>query len=193
MRSFVVTVAALACSILTLEANVVIPAEFREVVRESSVIVRGRVTDVRSEMTPGAGIESIATIAVESRMKGDSGSFVYVRVPGGEVGRSRVVMTGSVTFQTGQRAVFFLRPSGADSTMRPVGLTQGIYRLQPEARTGQPVVAPPLVSGVTEARSGPAVRGDARRKLMPVQEFESLVRLVVASSGTAAVPRGGGR
>ena len=193
MRSFVVTVAALACTILTLNANVLIQAEFREVVRESSVIVRGRVTDVRSEVVPGLGIESIATVVVESRMKGDSASFVYVRVPGGEVGGSRVVMTGSPRFQAGQRAVFFLKPAGADSTMRPVGLTQGIYRVQPEPRTGQPVVAPPLVSGMTEARSGPAVRGDARRRLMPVQEFEGLVRLVLASSGTTAVPRGGGR
>jgi hypothetical protein len=102
-------------------------------------------------------------------------------------------MTGSITFKAGQRAVFFLRAAGTDSTMRPVGLTQGIYRVQPEPRTGQAVVAPPLVSGFTEARSGPAVRGDTRRRLLPVQEFEGLVRLVVASSGTAAVPRGGGR
>ena len=75
MRSFVVTVAALASTVLTLNANVVIPAEFREIVRESSLIVRGRVTDVRSEMVAGVGIESIATIAVESRMKGDSPSL----------------------------------------------------------------------------------------------------------------------
>src|SRR5262245_44908633 len=149
MRSFVVSVVALFFSVLTLQANVIVPAEFREVVREASVIVRGRVTDVRSLVVPATGIESIVTVAVESRMKGDASSFVYVRVPGGEVGRSRVVMTGSPTFQIGQRAVFFLRANGTDSTMRPVGLAQGVYRVQSEPQTGKPVVAPPLVSGVT--------------------------------------------
>ncbi len=193
MRSIIATLAAFVCTLLTVHANVVIPAEFREIVRESSLIVRGRVTDVRSEMAPGHGMESIVTVAVESRIKGDADSFVYVRVPGGQLGRSRVVMTGAPTFQAGQRAVFFLRSTGADSTMRPVGLSQGIYRVQPEPRTGRSVVAPPLISGVTEARSGVAVRGDARRKLMPVSEFEGLVRLVMTSSGTAAVPRRGGR
>jgi len=192
MRSFVVAVA-LASTVLTLQANVVIPAEFREVVRDSSVIVRGRVTDVRSVVVPDRGIESIATVAVETKLKGDAPTFVYVRVPGGEVGRSKVVMVGAPTLRVGDRAVFFLRAGGADSTMLPIGLSQGIYRVQAEPQTGRPVVAPPLVGGVTENRSGPAMRGDTRRKLMPVTEFEGLVRLVVAS--TAAVPRvrGGAR
>jgi hypothetical protein len=169
MRSIVITVIAVFCVVLPAGASVTIPTEFREVVRDASLIVRGRVTDVRSESVPGTGIESIATLAVESVVKGRASGFVYVRVPGGEVGRSRVVMVGAPTFRPGQRAVFFLRP------------------------TGRAVVAPPLVGGITEARSGPAVRGDTRRRLMPVQDFESLVKLVMASTAGQAVIRGGGR
>ena len=193
MRSIVVAVIAVFCVVLPVRANTVIPTEFREVVRDASLIVRGRVTDVRSVSVPGTGIESVATLAVESVVKGQASGFVYVRVPGGEVGRSRVVMVGAPTFRTGQRAVFFLRPTGTDSSYRPVGLTLGVYRVQPEPRTGRPVVAPPLVSGVTESRSGPAVRGDTRRRLMPVNDFESLVKLVMASNTRQAVIRGGGR
>jgi len=114
-------------------------------------------------------------------------------VPGGEVGRSRVVMIGAPTFRPGQRAVFFLRPTGTDSSYRPIGLTLGVFRVQAEPGTGRAVVAPPLVGGITEARSGPAVRGDTRRRLMPVQDFESLVKLVMASTAAQAVIRGGGR
>jgi hypothetical protein len=154
------------------------------------LIVRGRVTDVRSVSVPGNGIESIATVAVESVLKGQASAFVYVRVPGGEAGRSRVVMVGAPTFRNGQRAVLFLRQSTTDSSYRPIGLTLGVYRVQPDPRTSRPVVAPPLVSGVTEGRFGPAVRGDTRRRLMPIQDFESLVRAVVASSGQAVIRRG---
>lgn len=187
MRLIVATVIALVFAVLPVRANLVLPTEFREVVRDATLIVRGRVTDVRSVSVPGAGIESIATLAVESVLKGQASGFVYVRVPGGEVGRSRVVMVGAPTFRNGQRAVLFLRPTTTDSTYRPIGLTLGVYRVQPDPATGRPVVAPPLVSGVTEARSGPAVRGDPRRRLMPVQDFESLVRAVMASSGQAVV------
>ena len=192
MRSFVVAVIAVFCVALPVRANTVIPTEFREVVRDASLIVRGRVTDVRSVSVPGTGIESIATLAVESVLKGQASEFVYVRVPGGEVGRSRVVMVGAPTFRTGQRAVFFLRPTGTDSSYRPVGLTLGVYRVQPEPGTGRAVVEPPLVAGVTEGRPGTAVRGDTRRRLMPVKDFESLVKLVMASSRQAVI-RGGGR
>jgi hypothetical protein len=38
---------------------------------------------------------------------------------------------------------------------------------------------------------GPIVRGDPRRKLLPIQEFESLVQLIVAGRLGQAVPRGG--
>jgi hypothetical protein len=49
------------------------------------------------------------------------------------------------------------------------------------------------VGGITAARSGPAVRGDTRRRLMPVNDFEALVKLVMASSASQAVFRGGAR
>ena len=193
MRSIVISVIAVFCVVLPVRANTVIPTEFREIVRDASLIVRGHVTDVRSESVPGTGIESIATLAVENVIKGRASGFVYVRVPGGEVGRSRVVMVGAPTFRSGQRAVFFLRPAGSDSSYRPIGLSLGVFRVQAEPGTGRAVVAPPLVGGITQARSGPAVRGDVRRRLMPVQDFESLVKLVIASSASQAVIRGGAR
>jgi hypothetical protein len=181
--------AAVALSIVPLAATVLVPAEFREIVADASLIVRGRVTDVRSLVVSGAGIDSFATVAVDAVLKGQAGPFVSVRVPGGAVGRTRVVMAGAPRLHPGDQAVFFLRQY-SDGSFRPVGLSMGIYRLQREAGLGRLVVDAPLVSGVT-ASVGRVVRGDARRRPMPVSEFESLVRLVIAGrvrSGQA-VPR----
>jgi hypothetical protein len=173
----------------TLAATVVVPADFRQVISESTVIVRGHVTDVRGVVVPGGGIDSIVTVAVDSVIKGQADAFISVRLPGGEVGRTRMVMIGAPSFQVGQQAVFFLKP-GPDNTLRPVGLSAGVYRVEADPKTGRPVVAPPLVVGMTTS-AGRAVRGDSRRPLLPVQEFESLVKLVITAP--KAVPRGGGK
>lgn len=168
-------------------ANLTVPTEFREVVAESERIVRGLVTDVRSEAVPDRGIESIVTVAVEATLKGDDDPFVSFRVPGGTVGSRRVVMVGAPRFRDGQRAVWFLKrdPSAA---WRPVGLSLGVYRVGTEARTGRVVVAPPVVAGWTTGATGPVVRGDVRRRLLPMQEFESVVRLVIAGQALPARP-----
>jgi hypothetical protein len=192
MRIAVAAVVVLAWS-ATLVAHTVVPAEFREVVSQATLIVRGRVTDVRSvdATVPGQGVDSIATVLVESLLKGQASSFVYVRVPGGTIGTVRYTMVGAPTFKAGQRAVFFLKPGVSDTTTyRPVGLTMGLYRIQAEPLTKRQVVEPPLLGGRTTAAVGPSIRGDVRRKLMPVAEFESLVRLQMASKVLAA-PRGG--
>ena len=62
-------------------ATIVVPADFREVVADATLIVRGHITDVRSVVTLDKGIESIGTIAVDSTLKGDVYDFVSMRVP----------------------------------------------------------------------------------------------------------------
>ena len=181
-------------------AHVVIPTEFRQVVSDSSLIVRGRVTDVRS-VEGQHGIDSVATVAIENIIKGHASGFVYVRMPGGQIGNTRWVMPGVPTLREGQRFVFFLRPAIGDTSHRPIGLSLGLYRIQADPISGRPVVDPPIVSGRNAPTSGPVTRGDVRRKTMAVAEFESLVKLVMtapppappsATSPGRAVPRPGG-
>ena len=117
-----------------------------------------------------------------------------VRLPGGEVGRSKMVMVGAPTLKVGQHAVLFLKP-GPDNALRPVALTMGVYPVQPDPRSGRPAVVPPVVQGQTTSGRG-VVRGDVRRTMMPVQEFESLVKLVIGAPKAVprtAVVRGGGQ
>lgn len=188
-RTLVATAFTVALLVAPLVATILIPTEFREIVADASVIVRGRVTDVRSMVVSGADIDSFATVAVDAVLKGQAGAFVTVRVPGGDVGRTRIVMVGAPKLRTGDQAVFFLKQS-AGGSYRPVGLSMGVYRLQRDPVTGRAVVDSPLVLGVT-ASAGRVVRGDTRRRPMPVLEFESLVRLVMAGRVTSgqAVPR----
>jgi hypothetical protein len=188
MRSLAAVIVAVGLAVASVGATLVVPADFRQVVTDAGLIVRGRVTDVRAVAVRGVGVDSIVTVAVEGVVKGQADTFVSVRVPGGEIGRYRYVMVGAPTFRVGQRAVFFLK-RGADNFWRPVGLTMGVYRVQAAPVSGAPVVQPPLVAGRTASATGPAVRGDTRRRLMPVAEFESLVRLVMAMPPGQAVPR----
>ena len=175
----------------TLAATVTIPIEFRQVVSTSTIIARGHVTDVRGIVLPNGRIETVATIAVDSTLKGQADAFLSIRLPGGEVGRTKMVMIGAPTVKVGEHAVFFLK-SGADDLLRPVGLGAGVYPVQPDSRSGRPVVAPPVVPGQTTSGRG-VVRGDTRRKPMSVQEFESLVKLVMSAPAATAVPRAAGR
>jgi hypothetical protein len=163
----------------TLTASTFLSAEFREVVSEASTIVRGRVTDVRAVRTPAGNVESVVTIAVETALKGSPEAFVAMRLPGGTIGRYRTVMAGAPEVRVGEQGVFFLK-RGPGNALWPVGLAQGIYRV---ASTGPggivPMVHAPVLPGVTTNASGAVVRGDSRRKTLPVTEFESLVRLVL--------------
>jgi hypothetical protein len=164
-------------------ATVVVPVEFREIVNDARLIVRGHITDVRAFVAPGLGIESVATVAVQAVLKGTAESFVSVRVPGGTVGRSRVVMIGAPTLRSNERAIFFL-VRDAENAWRPLGLSSGVVRIEREPATGRQLVRPPVLLGRT-ASVGRVVRGDWRRTLLPVDEFESIVRVVLSAKGNS--------
>ena len=165
-------------------ATVVVPNTFQEIVADASLIVRGRVTDVRAVSTLDRGIESVATVAVDSVLKGPAESFVYVRVPGGEQGRTRVVMVGAPALRAGMSAVFFLARAGGDNAWRPVGLMSGVAPIVRDA-TGRAIVRAPVLA--TRDTAGRVIRGDSSRRDLGVADFESLVMLV--SVDRRAIPR----
>jgi hypothetical protein len=166
----------IAAAVASLTAHVSIPADFREIVHESALIVRGRVSDLRSIDVPATGIETVATIRTEQVLKGPPVQFVSLWVPGGTVGRIRSVMTGVPEIRNGDRAVFFLKRDSL-AGYRLTGLSMGLYRLQGDSSRGLLTVRPPVVL-MRNSPPGPIVRGDASRTSMSLQEFESLVKLV---------------
>jgi hypothetical protein len=174
-------------------AHVALPADFRDIVTGAELIVRGRITDVRAIPSADDGVESVATVAIETRLKGSVDGFVDVHVPGGDMGRYRYVMVGAPTLRRDEHALFFLTRR-ADGAWRLVGLTAGLYVVQADAATGRLVVNPPVVPVPDRTTaSQPVVRGDVRRPAMAVQDFEALVRAVMAGTGSGASATGAAR
>src|SRR3954468_22262586 len=95
------------------QATVILPIEFRELVATSSAIVHAHVTDVRSAYVDGRrSIETFVTIAADEYYKGNLGEHVTFLVPGGEIGRYRTIFIGAPQFHEGDEVVLFLKSAG---------------------------------------------------------------------------------
>lgn len=174
MRRFIFILLVLVCS-RELRATVLVPAELREVVAGSQIIVYGRVTSVRAEWSDDRRrIDTIVTMMAGSYLKGGPGGTVTFRVPGGQIGRYRNLIIGAPELQPGEEAVLFLSASGP-SVAHIFGLSQGLYRVKVDTRTGQRVVIPPVLVAETD---GPQtiVRGDRERRQLSLDEFAATVR-----------------
>ena len=154
-------------------AATLVPLSFEQLVNESAAVVYGRVTDVRSQWTADRRfIESVISIEVVKAMKGGATETVSFTVPGGRVGRYVNVIPGAPAFAAGDTAVFFLTARGPRLPVT-TGLTQGIYRVQRDARSGEMLVMPPALDP-----PGRIVRGDVKRKPSTLAAFEAGVRSV---------------
>lgn len=167
--------------------TVLVPAELSELSRSAALVVRGKVVSTSTRWADGRRrVETIVTVSVEEALKGDVAGTVSFKVPGGDIGRYRSVMVGAPTFRAGEEVVLFL---GARPPAMPylLGLGQGVYRLQRDARSGRAsVVSPALFAG--QNGTVKVRRGDLRRRQMSFDEFADAVREAVADGA-----RGGRR
>jgi hypothetical protein len=162
-----------------LRATVLVPAEFGEIVSGSQVIVYGRVSDVHAEWSGDRRtIETVVSLDAASYLKGGPGDVVTFRVPGGQIGRYRNVMVGAPEFQSGEEAVLFLRAQGP-SVAHIFGLSQGVFRVRVDARTGNRLVVPPVLMGKSDA-AHPVTRGALDRTPLPIETFAATVRAAMA-------------
>ena len=163
-------------------ATVILPIEFRELVLTAPVIVHGQVVDVRAEWVDGRrSVETFVTVAVSEYLKGDLGERMTFRVPGGQLGRYRTVFVGAPEFREGDEVVLFLKHSGP-SFPYIIGLSQGAFRVVPDARTGRSVVTTPIVMGKGGDEPERIVRGDVTRKPLSIDAFRDAVRQVLAGA-----------
>src|SRR5215211_3171518 len=89
-------IALLFCLSVPLGATVILPAEFREIVAGSEIIVHGRVIDVRSEWVDGGThIDSLVTIQPSTFYRGAPVPTITFRTPGGQVGRYKSITVGA--------------------------------------------------------------------------------------------------
>ncbi len=158
-----------------LHATVLVPAEFREIVNGSQVIVHGTVVEVRPGWTEDRfRIETVVTLEAASYLKGGPGGRVTFRVPGGTIGRYRALMVGAPEFRAGEEVVLFLRADGP-AVAHVFGLSQGVFRVRRELGSGRRVVVPPalVAHGATPQR---VTRGAADRQPVPLDTFRAQVR-----------------
>jgi hypothetical protein len=155
-------------------ATVVVAADLAELAREARAILRGRVIAIEPRWTADRRtIETLVTLHAEASLKGRLGPTVQVLVPGGRLGRYRTVLVGAPEFAVDQRIVLFLSWR-APSYPYVLGLGQGVFRVAPGEDGALMVTPPPLLA--PQAGSLRVVRGDPRRRPMPLVEFEAQVR-----------------
>jgi hypothetical protein len=155
-------------------ATTEIGATFDEMVAGSQLIVHGRVVDARGQAIDGRrSIETVVTVAVAAALKGQPGTTVTFRTPGGELGRYRRVTVGAPSFASGDEVILFLR--GAAPALPTVfGLSQGVFRVM-RAADGTAVVAAPVTAAGADAVR--VVRGDPARRPLTVDAFSREVRI----------------
>ena len=166
----------------TLSATVILPAEFREIVSGSQIIVHGRVTDVRAEWVEGRSrIESFVTIEPAIWFKGSPLPAITFRTPGGQVGRYKSITVGAPEFRPGEEAVLFLKTQGR-AVPQVFGLNQGVFRVRVDSRTGRRLVIRHALIA-----QGPAadrvIRGDRNRRPLTLDAFAAQVRAAVQQGG----------
>jgi hypothetical protein len=185
-RRLLAAVAALSAAVVpvTLAATVLVPAEFREVVNGSDLIIYARVSGTEVRWSDDRKhVDTLVTLQAGTYLKGAGGPTLVVAVPGGTVGRYMNVTIGAPHFSVGDEAVFFL--TTRDREMPAVfGLNQGIFRVSTAGAGGRRVVMPPLMSRADGAET--VVRGDAARKPVPLETFGAQVQSVLAESGRSA-------
>ncbi|MCC7417330.1 MAG: hypothetical protein IT176_09320 [Acidobacteria bacterium] len=179
MRIVIPLLVLLAAPIGRAGATVLVPTDLRTLSQEAQAIVRGRVVDLEPQWSVShRTIETVVSLEVDEALKGAPGGLVRFRVPGGVLGRYRSVIVGAPQFVRDQRVIVFLK-GRAPEVPYLVGLSQGVYRVGPDAGgTGWIVTPPPLAQRRAPSRM---VRGDRARVPLPLDRFETQVRSLVGA------------
>jgi hypothetical protein len=136
------------------------PADLGMLVRAARAIVHGRVVATEAQSSTRTRVETRVTIEAAAYLKGDFGPRVTFTVPGGTLGRYRTVVSGAPQFTEGEEVVLFL---GARAPALPyvVRLSEGVFRVQQDPRTGQRLLMRQPILGQS-AQWDRVVRGSSR-------------------------------
>jgi hypothetical protein len=136
--------------------------------RESTHIVQGTVTGVRSYWNGShTKILTETRVAVERSYKGGAGGDVGVVQLGGTVGHVQMKVEGALDWSPGEEVLLFLEPFTDDRFMI-YGLSQGKYDIERDG-SGRPFVSRASLDDV-EMLSAPGA-GSARMEKVPLEAF----------------------
>lgn len=179
-------------------ASSVIPPSFDDLVQGSTLVFRGRVTDVHVGVSGEAGQRHTATFvkfAVERLLKGSAESPITLEFMGGEVAGRGLFIAGLPRFVPGERGIFFVENRGG--RVCPImRLRHGRYRIGVDAASGIEHVArddgSPLntVAQVSAAlRHETRIQSDISSAGMELGAFENAITSRVAPSASGAAAR----
>jgi len=150
------------------DATVVRALDLSQKAHVARAIVLGRVEKQEARwIIENGAIKTIVTMRVEKALKGDVavGKTIQVVMPGGQIGDFVHKVSGTSTFERGERAVMFLEPH-PDGWVE-IGIGIGKYGIQ--SVNGKPVVThDPLVTVAT-------VSGDEPMKLEPPKAMKPML------------------
>jgi hypothetical protein len=147
------TVLGASCLILALSAYCLFATQIeyrspRDLGRESSLVVRGRVATVRSFWNgTGTKVFTETIVSVDETYKGQRAASVSIRQLGGVVGHVRVNVDGAPVWKEGEEVLLFLEPFKGTS-YQVAGFSQGKYTIERDPLTGEPFVRGLSLDGV---------------------------------------------
>lgn len=144
----------------------------RQMGEESALVVRGKVTSVRSlwnETRTKVLTETV--IQVDETYKGDGVGTARVVQLGGVVGNMRVHVHGAIVWHAGEEVLLFLDRAN-EGDYRVAGFSQGKFNVERDPETGEAFIKRPVldveVLGAPPAEENVAVAGAERT---PLEEF----------------------
>jgi len=158
-------------------ATTVRPMSIEDLTSGATTIVEGQASDSWSGWNPQHTlIYTFTRFRVSRTLKGTADQTVLVKQLGGNAGGYTQKVAGVRALQPGDSSVLFLRPSESrDGTLVIVGLMQGNFRIEREARTGRTVVT----NGVADVHEMNANGiSEYRGAKMSLQQLEARVRKV---------------
>lgn len=181
----------MAAATLRVSATIVAPVDLSQLVRDAHTVVFGRVADVSCVHVAGRFSDSLVTLTPVTVLKGEVGSAVVFRVPGGESGRFRTVVVGAPVLDEGDEVVVFL---AGDPPRVPhlVGFSQGLLPVIRDDAGRAILLVPPAAPSPGER----VTTGGGAARVMTVPTFTEHVRAILDGRPTdirrGAAPRRAG-
>lgn len=171
LAAVVLTAWAVLTAVPGARASVVVPMSLADLTDAAPLIVDATVAEVRHVAGPD-GTERLVLVRVTSTWRGEAVDTVYVRLPGGRIGRVETRVPGVPSVEQGDRLVWFLTPHPRGG-YAVLGLHQGALRTASSASGDLLVLAP--------ARG--QARSDRARVPRRLDELAAEVRRLLAGAG----------
>ncbi len=146
---FITGVVGVAILVVTgsVEATQIVYQTPRQMGTESALVVRGKVTAVRSFWNDSqTKILTETVVTIDETYKGGSEDNVRILQLGGVVGTVRMHVHGAPSWTRGEEVVLFLERIDAGS-YRVSGLSQGKFKVERDPVTGEAFVTYPMMDG----------------------------------------------